>query len=334
MSRAAPRGRHAAAPAPPSFARRVKEELARLVPPRECCRRSELVALVRSAGTFHILAHGRYALEIDASDAGVARRVYTALSRLGLSPEIRLFSPGRARPRERFVVRVESTDLRPFKRTGALDAEGRLSPDVPRAVLDRTCCAGSYLRGTFLARGSISEPRRPAHLEIRAPDRETVSSLATLAARVGAKAGVRAHRGWAAYAKDSGSIGRLLAAMGAHRGYLEWEAGGVWSAVRAEANRLANCDQANVRRTVRAAAAQIAAIETLDRAGRLDRLPSALREIVRARREHPDASLDELGRLCRPPVSKGAVADRLRRLRALAEHGSRRRGARRTRRRG
>jgi hypothetical protein len=307
-----------------SFSRRVKEELSRLKPPRECCRRSELVALVRSSGTFHILAQGRYALEVDAPDPGVARRVYGGLSALGLSPEIRLFSPGRAHPRERFVVRVETGELRAFVRAGALDAHGRPGTGVPRGVLGRRCCSGAYLRGSFIAHGSVSEPRRPAHMEFRAPDRATASALGALARRAGASARVRVHRGWSAYTKDSSSVGRLLAVMGAHRGYLEWEAGGVWSGVRAQANRLANCDQANVRRTVTAAAAQRAHIEALERAGTIEALPAALREIARERVEHPDASLEELGRLCRPPVSKGAVADRLRRIASLAEGASRR----------
>lgn len=294
----------------------MKAELARLDAPRACCRRSELLALVRSAGTFHILPGGRYALEVEAPDAAVARTVYRSLAALQIGAEVRLLQPGRARPSERFVVRVEAGDRRTFIRAGALDGRGRFATGVPRTVRAKRCCSGAYLRGAFICRGSVSEPRTPAHVEIRAPDRTTAGGLAGLAVRVGARAKVRAHRGWAAYAKDVASVGRLLAAMGAHQGYLEWEQSSVFAAVRSDANRLANADEANIGRVVRASVAQRSAIRSLEEARGLRSLPPALRDVARARLTHPDASLSELGR--RLGVSKAAVADRLRRLVALA----------------
>jgi DNA-binding protein WhiA len=107
--------------------------------------------------------------------------------------------------------------------------------------------------------------------------------------------------------------------MGAHNGYLEWEEGAVWKSVRGEANRLANCDEANARRTVRAATEQRAWAEhAIARFGD-DGLPDAIREVAHLRLANPDVSLEELGRLCRPPISKPAVAGRMRRLERLAE---------------
>jgi cell division protein WhiA len=300
---------------PAAFGSRVKAELARLEAPRACCRRSELLALVRSAGTFHILPGGLYALEVEAPDASVARTIYRALASLQIGAEVRLLQPGRGRPAERFVVRVSSADRRIFIRAGALDARGRFTSGVPRSVRAKRCCSGAYLRGAFICRGSISEPRSPAHVEIRAPDRAAAAGIAALAGRVGGRAKVRAHRGWAAYAKDVASIGRLLAAMGAHQGYLEWEQGSVFSAVRSDANRLANADEANIGRVVRASVAQRAAIREIESSRGLRSLTPALREVARARLAHPDASLSELAR--RLGVSKAGVADRLRRLMAL-----------------
>lgn len=299
-----------------SFSRRVKAELAHLRAPRECCRRAELVAFVRAAGSLHILPGERFALEVEAGDAAVARAVYQTLATLGADPEIRLHSPGRARPRERYHVRVVSADRSLFTRAGAIAADGLPARGVPRGVSARRCCAGAYLRAAFVAHGTVSQPRTPAHLEIGAADADTAAGLARLAERVGAHVGIRSGERIGVYTKDVGSVGALLAAMGAHRGVLEWEAGGVWSTVRGEANRLANCDQANVQRTVRASLAQRDAIRRLDAGERLHRLPPALRDAARARLEHPDASLEELARLL--GVTKSAVADRLRRLVSLA----------------
>lgn len=304
------------APRAASFSRRVKEELSHIRAPRECCRRTEMVGMVRSAGTLHILSAGRYALEVEAPDAGVTRAVYASLSTLGAAPEVRQYSPGRAHPHERYVVRVESGDAGLFSRAGVLGADGLPATGVPPGVFGRRCCAGAYLRAAFVVHGTVSPPRGATHLEIRAPDVSTAEGLVRLGDMVGARLRPREHRGHAVYTKDLASVGALLAAMGAHQGCLEWEAGGVWATVRNEANRLANCDQANVRRTVKASVHQRDAIRRLDKDGRLDGLPTALRDAARVRLEHPEASLDELAGVL--GVSKSAVADRLRRLVGLA----------------
>jgi hypothetical protein len=306
-----------------SFGHRVKAELARHRAPRACDRRAELASLLRSAGTFHILGARavRFALEVEVEDAGLARKVYEGLAAgFASHAEIRILEPGRARPRQHLVIRVEEAELAPFIEAGVLDRAGRIRPGVPTRMVARRCCAGAYLRGAFLAHGSVSEPRAPVHAEIRVPDRRTAEGIAGLAERLGAHAREREHRGaFAVYAKDGASVGRLLAAMGAHDGYLEWEQGSVWKAVRGEANRLANCDEANARRTARAAMQQrIWAERALDAFGERGLLP-ALLEVAKLRLAHPDAPLEELGRLCRPPITKPAVADRLRRLGRLTE---------------
>lgn len=304
-----------------TFTDRVKAELARHHAPRACCRRAELSAILRSAGTFHIVGGGRFALEVDVPDAGIARKVYSGLAAGFAEPaEIRILEPGRGRPRQRFLIRVQEAALEPFIESGVLDGAGRVRPGVPAKLVSRRCCAGAYLRGSFLAHGSVSEPRAPVQLEIRTPDAATAGGVHALADRVGAASRLREHRGaHVVYLKEGAGVGRMLAAMGAHNGYLEWEEGAVWKSVRGEANRLANGDAANARRTARAAVAQRAwAEDALARFGD-EGLPSALREVAHLRLTHPDASLEELGRLCRPPVTKPAVAGRMRRLERLAE---------------
>jgi hypothetical protein len=303
-----------------SFTARVKAELARHRAPRACCRRAELAALLRSAGTFHIVGGGRFALEVDVADAGIARKVYAGLTAGFAEPaEIRILEPGRGRPRQRFIIRVEEAAPEPFIEAGVLDGAGRLRPGVPVKLVARRCCAGAYLRGSFLAHGSVSDPRAPVQFEIRTPDRTTAAGVLALSERLGAGGRVREHRGaHVLYLKEGPAVGRLLAAMGAHNGYLDWEDGGVWKSVRGEANRLANGDTANARRTARAAMEQRTWAEhALARFGD-DGLPEALREVAHLRLANPGASLEELGRLCRPPVTKPAVAGRFRRLEEMA----------------
>ncbi|MGH2785820.1 MAG: DNA-binding protein WhiA [Actinomycetota bacterium] len=304
-----------------SFTDRVKAALARHRAPRACCRRAELSAILRSAGTFHIVGGSRFALEVDVPDAGIARKVYAGLAAgFAERAEIRILEPGRGRPRQRFLIRVQEAALDPFIDAGVLDGSGRVRAGVPAKLVSRRCCAGAYLRGSFLAHGSVSEPRAPVQFEIRTPDRRTADGVHGLAERIGAVARIREHRGaHVVYLKEGAGVGRMLAAMGAHDGYLEWEEGAVWKSVRGEANRLANCDEANARRTARAAIEQrVWAENALARFGE-EGLPPAIREVAHLRLAHPGATLEELGRLCRPPITKPAVAGRIRRLGALAE---------------
>lgn len=285
---------------------------------RACDRRAELAGLLRGAGSLR-LGGGRYGLEASSEHAGVARRLYEALAdALGARAEVRLLEPGRGHPHQRYVVRVDDLSLQRLVEAGIVDETGSPSAVIPRRIVARRCCRGAFLRGAFLARGSVSDPRRSAHLEIRADDEESASQVAAILTQVDAPARVRSHRGWAAYVKGVEPIGTALAAMGAHDAYLAWEEGAIWKSVHVAVGRLANADAANARRLARAAVQHLAAIDELDEARGLRSLPRALREVAELRRAHPEASLEELGRLCAPPITKAAVADRLRRIVALA----------------
>ena len=293
----------------------VRDELVQVRAGRACDGRAELAGLLRSAGMFQVLGSGRYALEATSEHAGVARRIYEALSHaLGARGEVRLLEPGRGHPHKRYAVRAETIGLQRLVEAGILDDLGAPGGRVPRRLVAKRCCVGAYLRGAFLARGSVSDPKAAAHLEIRTDDEDSALELAGLMARAGAEARAREHKVWAAYVKSTSGIGSVLAAMGAHESYLRWEAGSVWKSVHVVAGRLANADAANARRLARAAVTHLAAIEEVDQMHGLRALPAALREVAELRRTNPEASLEELGRLCSPPITKAATADRLRRI--------------------
>ncbi|MBI4729681.1 MAG: DNA-binding protein WhiA [Acidobacteria bacterium] len=298
----------------------VRDELAHVGPGRLCDRRAEAAALLRSVGSIHLAPGRLVAVEVEVERAAAARRALGLLQGLaGRGIGVLLHEPGRGRPRARFAIRAPGVPVERLVAGGVLDPGGRPPRGIPREMTGRRCCRAAYLRGAFLARGSVSAPRSAAHLEIRAPDRETASGIARLLGSAGARASVRRHRGmWTAYAKDVASVGAALAFMGAHRAALAWEEGLVWKSVRAQAARLANADAANAGRIARAAVAQRAAIEAIEEGPGLASLVPGLREAARLRLAHPQASLEELGRLCRPPVSKGAVAGRMRKLERLA----------------
>ena len=295
----------------------VRDELVQVRAGRACDRRAELAGLLRSSGSFHVLGAGNYALEASSEHPGVARRIYEALQQaLGMRGSVFLLEPGRGHPKKRYMVRAEGLSLQRLVEAGILDERGVPGRGVPRRLVAKRCCAAAYLRGAFLARGSVSDPRRAAHLEVRASDERDAADLAAVLTHVGAPSRTRAHRGWAAYCKGTVGIGAALAAMGAHDAYLAWEAGSVWKTVHVEAARLANADTANARRLARAAVTQLKAIDELEQTHGLRALPGALREVAELRRAYPDASLEELGRFC--GITKAAAADRIRRLVRMA----------------
>src|SRR5581483_2058996 len=166
-------------------------------------------------------------------------------------------------------------------------------------------------RGAFVAAGSVSAPRAPGHLEIRAPEPEGAELLRRVMRADELPLAVSRRRGHAiAYAKSKPVIRELLAHMGAHDAVLTLDEAEVITRTRERANRATNCDEANLARQGAAARVQAAAIAGID----LDALHPDLRELAELRLGHPDLSLAELGRAARPPLSKAAVAGRMRRL--------------------
>ncbi|MET0191217.1 MAG: DNA-binding protein WhiA, partial [Pseudonocardia sediminis] len=174
-------------------------------------------------------------------------------------------------------------------------------------------------RGAFLAHGSLTEPGRSSALEVTCPGPEAALALVGAARRLGVAAKAREVRGAdRVVVRDGDAIGALLTRMGAHQCVLAWEERRMRREVRATANRLANFDDANLRRSARAAVAAAARVQrALEILG--DDVPDHLQTAGKLRAEHTQASLEELGQLADPPMTKDAVAGRIRRLLHMAD---------------
>jgi len=295
----------------------LRNELAALSPDADCDRLAELSGLFHVAGSVHLRGRGEVALHLDLSSSAVARRAFALLRAFGVDSEIRTYQQHAFARATRYQLHVEGSPRAydTLYRAGVLDASHRPLEHPPRRVLARRCCRGAYLRGALLGAGSLSGPRDP-HLEIRTAEVEGARFLAGVAAREGADLRVLDRgRHAVAYAKGTESIADLLVAAGASDTVLVLEESSVLAAIRADANRLANADHANLVRTSRAAHAQIEAVRRLD----LDALPDDLRELASLRLRHPTSSIADLARRCRPPLTKASAYRRLRRLQQLAE---------------
>jgi DNA-binding protein WhiA len=299
-----------------SISEELRDELAQIVPARRCCRLAELSALFHASGAWHLRA-GAVAVHLDLAAPAVARRAFALLRDLGVRSEIRRYRRQAFGREQRYQLHVDVDEraLAVLREAGVLAPSGAPLEQPPKRVVGRSCCRGAYLRGAILGAGSLSGPRAP-HLALRATTPVAARFLAAVAAREGIELRTVERRSHAAaYAKAREPIDELLALAGAGETVLRLEEHAVIGATRAEANRLANADEANLVRTARAAHRQVEAI----RAVGLDALPPHLVEIAELRLRHPSASLRELAAKARPPVTKAAAHRRLRQVVALAE---------------
>ena len=298
----------------------VKSELAALPVTKTCCRKAETATLLRFGGGLHIVG-GRIVIEAELDTGAAARRLRRNLADIyGQRSEMVVVQPSGIRKGPRYVVRVTRDGEALARQTGLLDARGRPVRGLPPTVVNgRICDAESAWRGAFLAHGSLMEPGRSASLEVTSPGSEAALALVGAARRLGIAAKAREVRGVdRVVIRDADAISAVLARLGAHESVLVWEDRRVRREVRATANRLANFDDANMRRSARAAVAASARVErALDILG--DDIPDHLRSAGLLRMEHRQASLEELGALSDPPMTKDAIAGRIRRLLAMAD---------------
>src|ERR1700755_251386 len=296
----------------------VKDELSRVDVPKPCCRRAEMAALLRFAGGLHIVS-GRVVVEAELHSGAGARRLRREIADVYGDPgRAPVPAPGGTRKNSHYIVRIVKDGEALARQTGLLDVRGRPVRGLPPHVVSASvCCAVAAWRGAFVPHGPLPEPGRSCALEITCPGPESALALVGAARRIGITAKAREVRGVdRVVVKDGDAIGALLTRIGAHSSVLAWEERRVRREVRATANRLANFDDANLRRSARAAVAAAArvtrALEIL-----ADEAPTHLTSAARLRLEHRQASLEELGALADPPLTKDAIAGRIRRLLAL-----------------
>lgn len=303
----------------------VKEELARVRVQRPQARAAEVASLLRFSGGLHVIS-GRVAVESEVESAAIARRLGRDLLDLyGVRAEIAVISGG-SRQRA-YLVRVVAQGETLARQTGLLDARRRPVRGLPNRLTTGSLeDLAAVWRGAFLAHGSLTDPGRSAALEIASPGSEAAMAIVGAAQRLGVPAKSREVRGvHRVIVRDTEPISRLLSAMGASETVDSWMQLRQQREVRANANRLVNFDDANLRRSAQAAVAACARVErALEILG--DETPEHLAYAGRLRLDHRDASLDDLGRRADPPMTKDAVAGRIRRLLALADKTAEDRG--------
>lgn len=298
----------------------VKAELASTPITKTCCRKAEVASMLRFAGGLHLVS-GKIVVEAELDTGAAARRLRRDIAEVyGHDSDVVVLQGTGLRKGTRYLVRVSKDGEALARQTGIVDGRGRPIRGLPPQVVSGAGCdAVAAWRGAFLAHGSLTEPGRSSALEVTCPGPEAALALVGVARRLNIQSKAREVRGVdRVVIRDGDLIGALLTRLGAHESLMAWEERRMRREVRASANRLANFDDANLRRSARAAVAAGARVErALEILG--EDVPDHLRMAGNLRTQHKQASLEELGQLHEPVLTKDAIAGRIRRLLAMAD---------------
>lgn len=303
-----------------SFAGEVKKELTELeVHPQHA--KAELAAFIQLNGLFYDSEDGRY-LAIETENAAIARRIYTLVkAHLEIQPELSVIKKLTLKKNNVYRIKFHHGSQKILSRLDIAKAM-KTTNFIPDEFMSDDQKARSYLRGAFLARGSVNSPETSRyHLEIYSPSADHSHDLASLMTYfdLNPKIHDRKSRGVMVYLKESSKIANFLAIIGSRVSLFKFEDVRIVRDMRNSVNRLVNCENANLSKTVNAATRQINDIELLINAGQWEKLAPSLREIAQLRLEHPNASLKELGELVEgSPISKSAVNHRMRKIAQMA----------------
>ena len=299
----------------------LKYELTKLKPTKGELRLAELSVILRFTASVHVI-NATMVLEAEFDSSQLAGRVKAEIKDLfGIDSRVDILHASAARKSSKHVLKVvKQTDLL-VRQTGLYYPTGKPVKGIhSRFVSDSSEVAAAVWRGALLAHGSLTDPGRSASLEVSCPSNEAASSLVGLAKRLGVHgAKSREVRGiHRVVIREGEDISKLLQLVGATGIQSRWDQLRAKREVRTVANRLANFDDANLRRSAQAAVAAGARVaRALEILG--PDIPAHLKYAGELRLQHKQASLDELGHLATPPMTKDAVAGRIRRLLAMAD---------------
>lgn len=304
-----------------SFASETKKELTQ-VEMDECCTRAELSAFIKMNGVLSF-SNRQMSLDVQTENAAIARRMYTNMRRLyPYKVELLVRKKMRLKKNNVYICRIREgakTMLEDLKITG----EGiSFAEGVSAEIIKDDCCRRSYLRGAFLAGGSVNNPETSSyHLEIFSLYQEHSEALVELmnAYNLNAKS-IERKKGFIAYLKEAEKISDFLSLAGAHSALLKFEDVRIVRDMRNSVNRLVNCETANLNKTIGAAMRQVENIQFIDKMIGIEGLPERLQEIARLRVEYQDVTLKELGEMVSgAAISKSGVNHRLRKIDEIAE---------------
>ena len=309
-----------------SFSSSVKDELSRQMPGARHCQIAETAAILSLCGRVKISASDHFWIEIHTENVAVARKYFTLLKKtFNIRTDVSIRSginPGRSRT---YIVAVREHEeaLKVLQAVKLINSQGEIGENlslIRNVVLQNACCRRAFIRGAFLAAGSISAPEKFYHFEIVCPTEPKAEQLKNIIATFDIEAKIVPRKKYyVVYIKEGSQIVDILNVMEAPVSLMELENIRIVKEMRGSVNRQVNCETANINKTVSAAVKQIEDIRFIQSVAGLSGLPESLQEMARIRLERPEATLKELGEALEPPVGKSGVNHRLRKFSLVAE---------------
>lgn len=305
-----------------SFAARTKKELTQ-IEADDCCIKSEIAAFIRMNGVLSF-SNKQLSLDVQTENAAIARRLYSNVKRLyPYKVELLVRKKMRLKKNNVYICRIREGAKSLLEDLMILTGTFQFKNEISKELVKKECCQRAYLRGAFLAGGSVNNPETSSyHLEIFSIYKEHSEALVELMNKfyLNSKS-IERKKGYIAYLKEAEKISDFLSLVGAHVALMKFEDVRILRDMRNSVNRLVNCETANLNKTISAAQRQVANIQFIERTIGLDQLPDRLQEIARLRVEHQDITLKELGELITGgTVSKSGVNHRLRKIEEIAEN--------------
>lgn len=308
-----------------SFSKDVKEELSRTEVPARHCQIAEITAIISICGHVVISARNKYSVKIHTENVAVARKYFTLLQKaFNIDAEISIRQNANLKNSRIYTITVNNHEsaIRILQATKLMDENQEIRENmstVNNIIIMKDCCKRAYIRGAFLAAGSISAPEKSYHLEIVCDNQAKAVQLSSIikSFKIDAKT-VERKRHFVVYIKEGAGIVDMLNVMQAHISLMDLENVRILKEMRNSVNRKVNCETANLSKTVNAAVRQMEDIRYIENTIGLSALPDVLKEAARARLQNPDVSLKELGAILTPPLGKSGVNHRLKRISEIA----------------
>jgi cell division protein WhiA len=304
-----------------SFASETKKELTN-IEIKDCCANAELSALIRMNGSLSF-SNQMLVVNIQTENAAIARRIYTLIKKGYDTPvELLVRKKMRLKKNNVYIVRIKEDTKKILEDLKILGEGFTFIHNISEDLIKKKCCRRSYLRGAFLAGGSVNNPETSSyHLEIFSLYAEHNEALSELMNTFGLNSKtLERKKGFITYLKEAEKITEFLNIVGAHNSLLRFEDVRIVRDMRNSVNRLVNCETANLNKTIGAALRQVENIKFIEKHVGLQVLPDKLREIAELRVTYQDVTLKELGEMVSGgTISKSGINHRLRKIDQIAE---------------
>lgn len=304
-----------------SFASETKKELTTLEL-KDCCGKAELSALIRMNGSLSF-SNRKLIVDIQTENAAIARRIYTLIKKNFEVPvELLVRKKMRLKKNNVYIVRLAKQAKEILEDLKILGEGFMFTHDIDKDLVKKKCCRRSYLRGAFLAGGSVNNPETSSyHLEVASLYKEHNDSLCELMNTFDLNSKtLERKKGFITYLKEAEKITDFLNIIGAHSSLMHFEDIRIVRDMRNSVNRLVNCETANLNKTIGASIRQVENIRFIEKTAGLHILPEKLREIAELRVQFQDVTLKELcDMVSGGSISKSGINHRLRKIDEIAD---------------